>query len=72
MHKKISGTTALIISNEQMDIMKIVKSLEDLVYWLKVLVKQLKMKQMFIKMLLGQVGLEASLLRNLKSRMRCN
>ena len=32
MHKKISGTTALIISNEQMDIMKIVKSLEDLVY----------------------------------------
>ena len=72
MHKKISGTTALIISNEQMDIMKIVKSLEDLVYWLKVLVKQLKMKQMFIKMLLGQVALEASLLRNLKSRMRCN
>ena len=33
MHKKmLSGTTALIISNEQMDIMKIVKSLEDLVY----------------------------------------
>ena len=36
IHKKMfgSGTTALIISNEEMkDIMKIFKSLENLVYW---------------------------------------
>ena len=36
IHKKMfgSGNTTLIISNEEMnDKMKIVKSLEDLVYW---------------------------------------
>ena len=48
IQKKIfgSGMTALLISNEEMnDIMKIIKSLEDMVYWWKILVKQLKMKQ---------------------------
>ena len=48
IQKKIhgSGTTTLIISNEEMnDIMKIVQALEDSnIYW-KELLKQLKMKQ---------------------------
>ena len=40
------GTTALIISNEEMkDIMKIVKSLEESGLLIKELMKQLKMKQ---------------------------
>ena len=40
------GFTALIISNEEMnDIMKIVKSLEESGLLIKVIVKQLKMKQ---------------------------
>ena len=41
-----SGNATLIISNEKLnDIMKIVKSYEDLVYWWKILTKQLKMNQ---------------------------
>ena len=40
-----SGTMTLMIINEEMnDIIKIVKSLEDLVDWYKVLAKQLEMK----------------------------
>ena len=48
IQKKIhgSGTTALTISNEEMeDIMKIVKSLEESGLLLRGIVKQLKMKQ---------------------------
>ena len=47
IHKKMfrSGTMTLMIINEEMnDIIKIVKSLEDLVDWYKVLAKQLEMK----------------------------
>ena len=68
--KKIhgSGTTTLIISNEEMnDIMKIVQTREDSKILLKMVLKQLKMKQnnnkkIFLSMLLGTLG--ASLLGN--------
>ena len=40
------GTATLIISNEEIkDIIKIVKSLEESGLWIKVVIKQLKMKQ---------------------------
>ena len=48
IHKKMfgSGMTTLIISNEEMnDIMKIVKSLKESGLLIKVLGKQLKLKQ---------------------------
>ena len=48
IQKKIhgSGTTTLIISNTEMnDIMKIVQGLEDCNYFLKTVLKQLKMKE---------------------------
>ena len=63
-----SGTTTLIISNEEMnDIMKIVQTREDSKILLKMVLKQLKMKQnnnkkIFLSMLLGTLG--ASLLGN--------
>ena len=47
IQKKIhgSGTTTLIISNEEMNIMKITKLLKILIFCWKELLKQLKMKQ---------------------------
>ena len=68
--KKIhgSGTTTLIISNEEMnDIMKIVQALEDSNILLKGVTKTIKnetkeQKEGFLSMLLGTLG--ASLLRN--------
>ena len=71
IQKKIhgSGTTTLIISNENMnDIMKIIKSLEDSGVLLKVVTKTInneikKQKGGFLSMLLGTLG--ASLLGNL-------
>ena len=70
--KKIhgSGTTTLIISNEEMnDIMKIVQALEDSNILLKGVTKTIKnetkeQKGGFLSMLLGTLG--ASLLGNLK------
>ena len=69
--KKIhgSGTTTLIISNEEMnDIMKIVQALEDSNILLKAVTKTIKheakeQKGGFLRMLLGTLG--ASLLGNL-------
>ena len=69
--KKIhgSGTTTLIISNEEMnDIMKIVQALEDSNILLKGVTKTIKnetkeQKRRFLSMLLGTLG--ASLLGNL-------
>ena len=64
-----SGTTTLIISNEEMnDIMKIVQALEDFNILLKGVNKTIKnetkeQKGTFLSMLLGTLG--ASLLRNL-------
>ena len=71
IHKKIlgSGTTTLIISNEEMnDIMKIVQALEDSNILLKGVTKAIKnetkeQKGGFLSMLLGTLG--ASLLGNL-------
>ena len=71
IHKKIlgSGTTTLIISNEEMnDIMKIVQALEDSNILLKGVTKTIKnetkeQKEGFLSMLLGT--LRASLLGNL-------
>ena len=71
IHKKISGcgTTALIISNEEMnDTMKIVQALEDSNILLKGVTKAIKnetkeQKGGFLSMLLGTLG--ASLLGNL-------
>ena len=71
--KKIhgSGTTTLIISNEEMnDIMKIVQALEDSNILLKGVIKTIEyetkeQKGGFLSMLLGTLG--ASLLRNLLS-----
>ena len=66
-----SGTTTLIISNDEMnDIIKIVKSLEDSGVLLKGISKTIqheakKQKRGFLSMLLGTVG--ASLLGNLLS-----
>ena len=73
IQKKIhgSGTTTLIISNEEMnDIMKIVQSLEDSNILLKGVTKTIKnktkeQKGRFLSMLLGTLG--ASLLGNLLS-----
>ena len=70
IQKKIhgSGTTTLIILNEEMnDIMIIVQTLEDSKILLKMVLKQLKTKQnnnkkRFLSMLLGTLG--ASLLGN--------
>ena len=70
-YKKIheSGTTTLIISNEEMnDIMKIVQALEDSNILLKGVTKTIKdetkeQKGGFLSMLLGTLG--ASLLENL-------
>ena len=70
-YKKIhgSGTTTLIISNEEMnDIMKIVQALEDSNILLKGVTKTIKdetkeQKGGFLSMLLGTLG--ASLLGNL-------
>ena len=71
IHKKIteSGTTTLIISNEEMnDIMKIVKSLEESSLLIKGMSEAIKNeaeeeKGGFLSMLLGTLG--ASLLGNL-------
>ena len=71
IHKKIlgSGTTTLIISNEEMnDIMKIVQALEDSNILLKGVTKAIQnevkeQKGGFLSMLLGTLG--ASLLGNL-------
>ena len=71
IHKKIlgSGTTALMVSNEEMnDIMKIVQALEDSNILLKGVTKTIKnetkdQKGGFLSMLLGTLG--ASLLGNL-------
>ena len=74
IQKKIrgSGTTTLIIANEQMnDLMKIVQGLEDSNISLKGVTKKIKnetkeQKGGFLSMLLGTLG--ASLLGNLLSR----
>ena len=74
IQKKIfgSGTTTLIISNEEMnDIMKIVQALEDSNILLKGVTKTIKneteeQKWGFLNTLLGTLG--ASLLRNLLSQ----
>ena len=71
IQKKInsSGTTTLLISNEEMnDIMKIVKALKDSNILLKGVTKTIKnetkeRKQVFLGMLLGTLG--ASLLLNM-------
>ena len=71
IQKKIhgSGTTTLIISNEEInDIMKIVQSLEDSNILLKGVTKTIKnetkeQKERFLRMLLGTLGV--SLLENL-------
>ena len=71
MHKKIliSGTTTLIISNDEMeDIIKIVKSLEDSGLLLKGVTETVQnevkeQKGGFLSMLLGTLG--ASLLGNI-------
>ena len=71
IHKKIfgSGTTTLIISNEEMDdIMKIIKSLEESGLLMKSVSKTIKneakgQKGQFLSMLLGTLG--TSLLENL-------
>ena len=66
-----SGTTTLIISNEEMnDIMKIVQALEDSNILLKGVTKTSKnetkeQKRGFLSVLLGTLG--ASLLRNLST-----
>ena len=73
IQKKIhgSGTTTLIISNEEMnDIMKIIGALEDSNIWLKGVTKTIKnevkeQKGGFLSMLLGILG--ATLLGNLLS-----
>ena len=74
IQKKIhgSGTTALIISNEEMDDMiKIIQALEDSNSFLKGVIKTIKnetreQKGGFLSMLLGTLG--ASLLGNLLAR----
>ena len=70
IHKKIlgSGNTALIISNEEMNDMKIVQALEDSNILLKGVTKTIEnetkeQKGGFLSMLLGTLG--ASLLGNL-------
>ena len=69
--KQGSGTTTLIISNEEMnDIMKIVQALEDSNILLKGVTKTIKnetkkQKRGFLSMLLGTLG--TSLLRNLST-----
>ena len=69
-----SGNTTLIISKEEMnDIIKIVKSLEESVFIMKVISKTIKneakeQKGRFLGMLLGT--LYASLLRNLLTGKR--
>ena len=71
IHKKIlgSGTTTLIISNDEMkDIIRIVKSLEDSGLLLRAVSKAIQneakeQKGRFLSMLLGTLG--ASLLRNI-------
>ena len=70
IQKKIhgSGTTTLIISNEEMnEIMKIVQALEDSNIWLKGVTKTIKNKtkeqKWFLSILLGTLG--TSLLENL-------
>ena len=71
IHKKMFGsrTTALIISNEEMnDIMKIVKSLEESDLWIKSVSKTIEneakeQKGTFLGMLLDSLG--ASVLANL-------
>ena len=69
--KQGSGTTTLIISNEEMnDIMKIVQALEDSNTLLKGVTKTIKketkeQKRGFLSMLLGTLG--TSLLRNLST-----
>ena len=80
IQKKLLGsgstpkTTTLIISNEAMnDIMKIIKSLEDLGVLLKGVTKTIRnetkeQKGAFLSMLLGNLG--ASLLRNMLSGKR--
>ena len=75
VHKKIygSGTTTLVISNEEMnDIMKIVKALEDSNILLKGVTKKIKneikeQKGSFLSMLLGTLG--ASLLDDLLTKI---
>ena len=74
IQKKIhgSGTTTLIISNEEMnDIMKIVQALEDSNSLLKQIIKKIKneskeQKGGFLSMLLGTLG--ASFLGNMLAR----
>ena len=74
IQKKIhgSGTTTLLISNEEMnDILKIVQALEDFNILLKGVTETInnetkKQKGEFLEMLLGT--LEASLLRNMLTR----
>ena len=70
--KKIhgSGNTTLIISNEEMNIMKIIQALEDSNILLKGVTKTIKnktkeQKRGFLSILLGTLG--ASLLGNLLS-----
>ena len=70
IHKKIFGlgVTTLIISNEEMNIMKIVKSLEESGLLMKTVSETIKnkakeQKKGFLGMLLGTLG--ASLLENL-------
>ena len=73
LHKKIfgSGTTTLIISNEEMnDIMKIIKSLEESELLVKGVSETIEneakiQKGGFLGILLGNLG--ASLLENLKA-----
>ena len=76
--KKIhgSGTTTLIISNEEMnDIMKIVQALEDSIFLLKGITKTIEnetkdQKEGFLGMLLGTLG--AGLLVNRRLTMMEN
>ena len=75
IHKKIlgSGTTALIISNDEMEGIKIVKSLEDSDLLLKGISEAIQneakeQKGVFLSILLGTVG--ASLLGNILAGKR--
>ena len=64
-----SGTTALLISNEEMkDIIKIVKSHKESGFLLKEITKTIKNEGGFLAMLLGTLA--ASILRNALSGRR--
>ena len=70
IQKKIygSGTTTLIILNEEMARCKLIKLLKILIFYWKELIKQIKQKEqkeVFLGMLLGTLG--ASLLGNIST-----